>query len=177
MEELIVKNISKKFKDLQIFNDLNLNVQKGTITGIIGSNGSGKSVLFKLISGLIQIDSGEILLDNKILSKDFDYLPNTGIFIDSPGFIPYISGFENLKLLGQINNTITEKDIINFMKLLNLDPFSKTKVKNYSFGMKQKLGLIQAIMENQDLILLDEIFNGLDFQSQNRFVGLNMTLV
>ena len=103
-------------------------------------------------------------------------MPNTGIFIDSPGFIPYISGFENLKLLGQINNTITEKDIINFMKLLNLDPFSKTKVKNYSFGMKQKLGLIQDIMENQDLILLDEIFNGLDFQSQKEVKAILLNL-
>ncbi len=166
MESLILENIYKSFKDNILFDNIDLKLEPGTITGIVGGNGSGKSVLFKIICGLMKPDSGKVALGDKVLSKDFEYLPNTGIFIDSPGFIPYYTGMENLKLLAGIKNETSEESIREWMKFLNLDPDLKTKVKNYSFGMKQKLGIVQAIMENQDIILLDEIFNGLDFRTQ-----------
>ncbi|WP_300408585.1 ABC transporter ATP-binding protein [Lagierella sp.] len=166
MERLILDNISKSFKDNILFDGIKLQLEPGTITGIVGGNGSGKSVLFKIICGLMKPDTGTVMLGNKVLSKDFEYLPNTGIFIDSPGFISYYTGLENLKLLAGIKGDISEEEIKNWMRFLNLDPDLKTKVKNYSFGMKQKLGIVQAIMENQDIILLDEIFNGLDFKTQ-----------
>lgn len=166
MERLVLENISKAFKDNVLFNNINLELEPGSITGIVGGNGSGKSVLFKIICGIMKPNTGKVLLGEKILSKDFEYLPDTGIFIDSPGFIPYYTGFKNLKLLAEIKGIISEDEIKEWMRFLNLDPELKTKVKNYSFGMKQKLGIVQAIMENQNIILLDEIFNGLDFKTQ-----------
>lgn len=165
MLQIAIDNISKKFKQNILFKDANLSIEKGSITGIIGANGVGKSVLFKLISGIYRADSGSIFIRGKEIGKDFDFPPDMGIFIDSPGFVPLFSGFKNLKMLSDIRGIISDNDIRKTMTLVGLNPSDTTAVKNYSLGMRQKLGIAQAIMENQDILLLDEPFNALDAES------------
>lgn len=161
-----LENIEKKFKNQIIFKNLDLNISEPKIIGFVGHNGSGKSVLFKLISGIYKPDKGNVFIRNQKLGKNnYDFAINTGLLVDSPGFIGLYNGFKNLKYLASINNLIDDNKIIDLMKELDLDPYSKTLTKNYSLGMKQKLGIIQAIMENQDIIILDEPFNGLDKES------------
>lgn len=168
MEWIIeTKNVCKSFTGVSVLNDINLRIQKGNIIGIIGANGSGKSVLFKLLCGFMRPDSGEVLVRGERIGERFDFPSDVGVLINEPGYIEVYSGFDNLKFLAQINNTIGDTQIIDAMKLVKLDPASKKKVKEYSMGMKQKLGIAQAIMENQDIIILDEPFNGLDFETSN----------
>lgn len=162
MNEIVAENIVKRFGKKQIFDKANLSVQKGTIVGIIGENGAGKSVLFKMISGIYRPDSGNIFIRGDKIGDHFDFPPNMGVFIDNPGFVPLFSGLKNLKMLADIKGAISENEIEEAMVLVGLDPGNKTSVKNYSLGMKQKLGIAQAIMENQDILLLDEPFNALD---------------
>lgn len=167
MSEIIkVKNISKSFKKINIFDNINLNINKNEIIGIIGSNGSGKSVLFKLICGLEKPDHGEISVRNKLIGKDIDFPESLGVVINTPGYIDIYSGFDNLKFLAGIRNIITDNKIKDTLTLVGLDYNAKTSVKNYSLGMKQKLGIAQAIMEDQEIIILDEPFNALDFKTK-----------
>ncbi len=166
-------NISKSFKNKIIYQNLNLEVKKGECIGIVGTNGSGKSVLFNLISGLINPDSGSVEVNNKTVGgKNGEFPDNIGVLINSPGYIDFYSGFYNLKLLAEINNKITDEQIYNTMKLCGLDPESKVPVKKYSMGMKQKLGIAQAFMENQDIILLDEPYNALDFTANKDITNI-----
>lgn len=173
MKEIIkIVNVSKSFKNNVIFNNINLSIKKGEIVGLFGFNGSGKSVLFKLISGIYRADSGEIFVNDKKVGIDIDFPDNLGISVDSPGFIDVASGFKNLKYLADIKNIITYDDIKNIMLKVGLDPSNKTLVKNYSLGMKQKLALAQAIMEDQEIILLDEPFNALDSVSYEKLINI-----
>lgn len=168
MESIIeTKNVCKSFNGVSVLNDINLQIQKGSIIGIIGANGSGKSVLFKLLCGFIRPDSGDIFIRGEKIGAKFDFPSDVGVLINEPGYIEIFSGFDNLKFLAQIKNKIGDHQIFDAMKLVKLDPSSKKKVKDYSMGMKQKLGIAQAIMENQDIIILDEPFNGLDFETAN----------
>ena len=167
-----VDNISKSYKDNQLYEDAHIEIKEGTTVGIVGPNGSGKSVLFKLIAGLEPVDSGSIVVRDKLVGKDCDFPQNLGIFVNQPGYIEYYNGFQNLKMLAEIQGIIDDETIKQYMVRLGLDPSDKTKVKNYSSGMKQKLGIIQAIMENQSIILLDEPFNALDFQANRDIIML-----
>lgn len=168
MNDIVIENIVKYFGKKKIFDEANLSVQKGTIVGIIGENGVGKSVLFKMISGIYRPDSGNIFIRGDKIGDRFDFPPDMGVFIDNPGFVPLFSGLKNLKMLADIKGAISEHEIAETMELVGLDPGNKTPVKNYSLGMKQKLGIAQSIMENQDILLLDEPFNALDEHSHQR---------
>jgi ABC-2 type transport system ATP-binding protein len=170
------KDVSKTFKTKVLYNNVNLVVEKGDCIGLVGANGSGKSVLFKLIAGLEQADTGSITVKGKPVGHNFDFPSGLGLFVNQPGYIEYYDGLTNLKMLAEIKNIIDEELIRTYMKKVGLDPEDKTKVKNYSEGMKQKLGIAQAIMEDQDLILLDEPFNALDFKTNNEVMELLFNL-
>lgn len=165
MSIIELKSISKKFKQNILFDRASLTINEGKMVGIVGGNGVGKSVLFKLITGLEYVDEGEIYVRGKKVGKNFNFPENVGLFVNQPGYIDFYDGFTNLKLLADIQSKINEKDIKDCMRKVGLNPEDKTKVKNYSAGMKQKLGIAQAIMENQNIVLLDEPFNALDFQT------------
>ncbi|WP_059047246.1 ABC transporter ATP-binding protein [Paenibacillus rubinfantis] len=154
--------IDKSFRGNLLFEQASASFESGRIYGIIGHNGAGKSVLFKMICGFIKPDRGLIHIDPKYRAKRSSFPRNFGVIIDRPGYIPGRSGFDNLKKLADIQRIITDKEITDVMQRVGLDPESKQKVKHYSLGMKQKLALAQAIMENQEVLLLDEPFNGLD---------------
>ncbi|KAB8137732.1 ABC transporter ATP-binding protein [Gracilibacillus oryzae] len=160
-----VNNVTKVFDKQVILKNVQLEVAKGKTIGIAGKNGSGKSVLFKIICGLTRADTGTVKIREEILGKHLDFPDNVGIFINAPGYIEIYNGFKNLKFLAAIKNKITDEQIKHTRSLVGLNPENKTKVKNYSLGMKQKLGLAQAIMENQDILILDEPFNGLDYKT------------
>ncbi len=146
----------------QILHDINVDFEKGKIHGLIGRNGSGKTMLMKCICGFVRYTSGEICVDGKRIGKDTDFPKNIGIIIETPGFIPYYSGYKNLKLLAGLKNKIGKKEIEETIELVGLDPKLKKAVRKYSLGMRQRLGMAQAIMENPDILILDEPMNGLD---------------
>lgn len=163
---ICLAGVSKKFKEKIIFEGLNLEVAKGECIGIVGENGVGKSVLFKMITGLMRMDKGEIFIDGELLGEQFDFSEKIGAVINYPGFFDYYSGYDNLKYLSLIQNKIKDKEIFYAMDMVGLDPQLKTKVGKYSLGMRQKLGIAQAIMERQEILILDEPFNAIDYKSQ-----------
>ncbi len=160
--EIVVKNLMKEFKNIIILNDVNLKFLDGNIYGLHGRNGSGKSVFLKLLCGLYLPTSGTILYDNKIYNFKNDFPPFVGALIERPSFFADMSGYDNLKLLASIKKVADDNQILEAMKVVNLLD-QKDKIFNkYSLGMKQKLGIAQAIMENQKVIILDEPFNGIE---------------
>lgn len=162
MEIIKIENVTLKIKENLILNNINVEFEKGKIHGLIGRNGSGKTMLMKCICGFVKPTSGEIFVRGKKVGKDFDFPPDVGIIIETPGFIPYYSGLKNLKLLAVLNKKIGVDEVKNAMQKVGLDPELKRHVRKYSLGMRQRLGLAQAIMENPDILILDEPFNGLD---------------
>lgn len=158
-----ITNLTKDIKGIKILNNINLNLEIGKAYGIIGRNGSGKSMLFKAICGLINATSGNIKVFNKPI-KDGSFPDDTGIIIEHPGFLPQYSAFKNLKILASINNKISDEKINETISLVGLDPNNKKSVKKYSLGMKQRLGIAQALMESPKLLILDEPMNGLDLE-------------
>lgn len=160
-----IKGYNKELDGNIILKNINLQLQGGKIYGLIGRNGSGKSILLKSICGLAEIKSGEISINNKIIGKDIEFSSDIGAVLDGAGFIPYLSGFKNLKLLAAINNKITDEEIKLTMKSLLLDPNDNKPYKKYSLGMKHKLALAQAIMESPKMLILDEPFNAIDKES------------
>lgn len=157
-----VSNLFLTIKKVPILVDINISFRRGQIHGLIGRNGSGKTMLMKCICGFVKPTKGTITVDGKRIGRDCDFPENTGIIIETPGFIPYYSGYKNLKLLAGLRRKITADDIRNTMKTVGLDPQLKRHVRKYSLGMRQRLGLAQAIMENPELLILDEPMNGLD---------------
>lgn len=157
-----IKDLSLTIKKTEILKKINISFEKGKIHGLIGRNGSGKTMLMKCICGFIKPTYGEIAVNGKRVGKDCDFPDSIGIIIETPGFIPYYSGCKNLKLIADLNKKINKDEIKSAMKQVDLDPDSKLHVKKYSLGMRQRLGLAQAIMENPDLLILDEPMNGLD---------------
>ena len=145
-----------------ILTDINVNFERGKIHGLIGRNGSGKTMLMKCICGFVSPTKGWITVDGKRIGKDCDFPDSTGFIIESPGFIPYYSGYKNLKQLADLRKKITAEDVQEAMRAVGLDPNLKRHVRKYSLGMKQRLGLAQAIMEDPELLILDEPMNGLD---------------
>lgn len=159
---ITVSNLNLTLQKNEILKNITVEFERGKIHGLIGRNGSGKTMLMKCICGFVKPTSGEIIVDGKRIGKDCDFPKNTGIIIETPGFIPYYSGFKNLKLLADLNKKISRGDIRKTMQQVGLDPDLKRHVRKYSLGMRQRLGLAQAIMENPDLLILDEPMNGLD---------------
>ena len=157
-----INNIDLTIGKTNILKNITVSFDEGKIHGLIGRNGSGKTMLTKCICGFIKPTGGEITVDGKRVGKDVDFPKNMGIIIETPGFIPYYSGYKNLKLLAGLNNKISKQEIKKSMEQVGLDPDLKRHVKKYSLGMRQRLGLAQAIMENPKILILDEPFNGLD---------------
>lgn len=157
-----VKNVSLTLQKNPILNEINIIFERGKIHGLIGRNGSGKTMLMKCICGFVKPTAGMVFVDGKQIGKDCDFPSDTGIIIETPGFIPYYSGYKNLKLLADLRRKISGNDVKNAMKKVGLDPELKRPVRKYSLGMRQRLGLAQAIMENPRLLILDEPMNGLD---------------
>ena len=162
MDAIIVKNLTKKFKEATVLDNVNITFESGKVHGLIGRNGSGKTMLMKCICGIVPPTSGEIIVNEKRIGKDVDIPKNVGVIIETPGFIPNYSAFNNLKFLAALNNKIGKEEIRNAIKSVGLNPDDKKHVGKYSLGMRQRLGLAQAIMENPELLILDEPMNGLD---------------
>lgn len=162
MNIINVRDINLILGKTQILKDINVTFEAGKIHGLIGRNGSGKTMLMKCICGFIRPTSGEITVNGKRVGRDVDFPEDMGIIIETPGFIPYYSGYKNLKLLAGLNNRIGKDEIRNSMEQVGLDPDLQRHVRKYSLGMRQRLGLVQAIMENPKILILDEPFNGLD---------------
>lgn len=161
MENLKIENASKKYGNQIVLKDVNIVCKVGSITGIVGYNGCGKSVLFKCICGFEKLDSGGILVNGRP-KKNSELLKDTGIIIEEPAFLKQKSGYDNLKYLYMIRNKIDKKHLYLMMELVGLNPEEKKPVGKYSLGMKQRLAIAQAIMENPQIIILDEPMNGLD---------------
>lgn len=157
-----IKNLSLTIKKTEILKHINITFEKGKIHGLIGRNGSGKTMLMKCICGFVRPTEGTVHVNGKQIGKDCDFPDSVGIIIETPGFIPYYSGYKNLKLLADLNKKIDGAKIKEIMRQVGLDPDLKRHVRKYSLGMRQRLGLAQAIMENPDLLILDEPMNGLD---------------
>jgi ABC-2 type transport system ATP-binding protein len=157
-----VKNAKKEFKNQIVLDDVTVSFEKNKIHGIIGRNGSGKTVLFKCICGFMPLTEGEIIVKGKVIGKEVDVPEKTGIIIEAPGFLPNYSGYKNLKFLAAVHNKIDKCTIYESMERVGLDPKNKKHVSKYSLGMRQRLGIAQAIMEQPELLILDEPMNGLD---------------
>lgn len=156
-----VKDVSKKFKNVYILKNVNLVFEEGHIYGFQGRNGSGKTVLLKLLCGLYKATNGTIFYDNQELKNNI-YKFNVGALIENPKFFSDLTGYENLKILANINRKIDDKEIMATLELVNLVEEKDKKYSKYSLGMKQKLGIAQAIMEDPKIIFLDEPFNGIE---------------
>lgn len=160
--KLEIKNLSKKFKDVYVLKDINLTFESGKIYGFTGRNGSGKSVLLKIICGFYTPSTGEVLLDNYNYILNNDFPKSTRCLIEKPNFLPDLTGYENLKLLALIENKIGDKEIMDTIEKLNLKEEINKKYSKYSLGTKQKLGIAQVLMEDPELIVLDEPLNGIE---------------
>jgi len=160
--------LSKTIKG-DVLKDINVRLESGNIYGVVGRNGSGKTMFLRALAGLIVPTTGEIHIDDLILHKNMDFPHNMGLLIEKPSFLNYLTGFENLKLLADINKIASVETIKRFMTEYGMDPESPKKVKEYSLGMKQKLGIIQAIMEDPVLLVLDEPTSALDETTINIF--------
>lgn len=164
-EIIILKNIELKLKKTCVFQNLNFSCKPGEIIGITGANGSGKSVLFKLIAGLYSPSYGEVLINGENIVPERKIPANLGALIEEPGFINYYSGFKNLQYLASIRGVVGNQEINDTLKIVGLYEQKDQKVKTYSLGMRKKLGIAQAIMENPSILLLDEPMNALDKSS------------
>ena len=162
MQEIIVDHVSLQIKNAKLLSDINLTLHSGRVYGLRGRNGSGKTVLMKCICGFMRPTEGKVLVNGKVIHKDMDFLPSAGIIIEEPGFFPNYSGFKNLKILAGIQNTISDDKIRQTMELVGLDSTMKKPVGKYSLGMRQRLGIAQAMMEDPEILILDEPTNGLD---------------
>lgn len=162
-----LENVSKKFKSEEALRNVNIDFQKGHIYGIVGKNGSGKTVLFKTIVGFILPTSGHIYVNQKEIGVDVDFAEDVGLIIETPGFLSQYNAYKNLMYLADIRKKITRQQVINTINRVGLDAGSHKKVRNYSLGMRQRLAIAQAIMEDPELLILDEPMNGLDKEGIN----------
>lgn len=176
MLDIQIKEMSKRFKDNILYEGVNLSVPRGQTVGIVGANGAGKSVLFKLIAGLDYTDAGKIYVRGREVGRNLSFPKDLGFLVNQPGFIEFYDGFSNLKLLAEIQGKIDDEKIRHYMRLIGLNPDDKSRVKTYSSGMKQKLGIVQAIMEDQTIVILDEPFNTLDYQTNAETLRILLSL-
>ena len=171
-----IDNISKEFSGDIVLHPVSISFEKGKIYGIIGRNGSGKTVLLKIISGFLRPTTGTVTINGISLGKKNEFPKNTGILIEKPGFLPYKNGFQNLKYLSQIQKLINDQEIYKVLEQTGLTSAAKKLVRKYSMGMKQRLGIAQAIMENPEILILDEPMNGLDDQGASQMRKLFLQL-
>lgn len=157
-----VENVCKSFGKQEVLKNISIKIPRGSIHGVVGNNGSGKTVLMKCICGFMHCDKGKVMVNGKQVGKDVDFPEDIGIIIETPGFISYLSGYKNLKILAALKGKIGKKEIRETLIKVGLNPDMKKHVSKYSLGMRQRLGLAQAIMENPSVLVLDEPFNGLD---------------
>ncbi|MDC3414315.1 ATP-binding cassette domain-containing protein [Aquibacillus sp. 3ASR75-11] len=169
-------HVSKEIKNELILDDINLSLQKGFIYGFRGKNGSGKTMLFRALCGLILSTKGTISIGGITLGKEGSFPPSVGVLIEYPGFLNGYTGFKNLKMLANLNDVIDDNRISESIRLVGLDPNDKRKYRKYSLGMKQRLGIAQAIMEKPELIILDEPTNALDSDGVEEFKKLLLDL-
>ena len=163
--EINISNVNKTIKGVEILRDVSLKMVGGKIYGIQGVNGSGKTMLMRAICGLIRTDNGEIKINDKIIGKDLEFPESVGVLIEKPGLIDNYTAMQNLKLLADIRKKTTDQELREFLIKLKLDPDDKRKVKKFSLGMRQKVGIAQAFIDNPDLLILDEPFNALDSEA------------
>ena len=157
-----VNHVYKSFGKEQVLMDVNFSIPPGSIYGVVGNNGSGKTVLMKCICGFMKCDRGKIVVNGRQVGKDVDFPDRLGVIIETPGFIPNLTGYKNLKILAALKGRIGKSDIRETLQRVGLDPDMKKPVSKYSLGMRQRLGIAQAIMEDPKVLVLDEPFNGLD---------------
>ncbi len=162
MSIISVENVTKKFRENTVLNNVSLEIEPCSVTGLIGRNGSGKTVLMKCILGLISPTSGTIFVRGKQIGKDIDIPDNVGVIIETPGFLPNFSAYDNLMQLAKIRRKIGKSEVRAAIERVGLNPDDKKNVGKFSLGMRQRLGLAQAIMEDPDILILDEPMNGLD---------------
>ncbi len=163
-----VNHVKKAYKGNVLFTDLNFNVERGECCAIVGVNGSGKSVLLKMVCGLVRPDEGDITVGGEKLEKG-KFPRDIGVILDNAGFLPNETGLKNLSIIAGILRKATKEELEETMRLVGLDPASKVKVGKYSLGMKQRLAIAQAIMEKPSLLILDEPFNAIDQQTVKDF--------
>ena len=157
-----VENVTKSFGETVVLSHINAEFEKGKVHGLIGRNGSGKTMLMKCICGFVPVSSGRILINGQVLKKDIDMPKDIGIMIETPGFLPSYNAYRNLKFLADIRGKIQRQQIYDAIARVGLDPRSSRHVGKFSLGMRQRLGLAQAIMEDPEILILDEPMNGLD---------------
>lgn len=160
--EIIINDLCKSFGEEQVLKNINLKLSDNHIYGFVGRNGSGKSVLFKILCGLYHPTSGEVIVDGIDIHKKDVFPKDMRVLIEKPNFLPNLSGLDNLKLLASIQNKITEEDIILILKKLNLDKDMNKLYHKYSLGMKQKLAIAQVLMEDPKIMIFDEPLNGIE---------------
>lgn len=169
--KITINNLTKKFKDEIVLNNINMILESGNIYGIVGQNGSGKSVLLKIICAFYVPSQGEVLIDSINYCNGKNFPKNLRALIEKNAFLPDISGFNNLKLLAKIENKITDKEINESLKIVNLYEEKEKMFSKYSMGMKQKLGIASTLMEDPEIIILDEPFNGIDEESKEKITN------
>lgn len=162
MSVIKIENVSVEFAWEKVLQEINLQMESRKIYGLIGRNGSGKSVLLRCIIGFLEPSSGAVCINEKRIGKDIEFFDNIGFILNSPGFLPEVSGFKNLCYLASIKKIADKKKIAETMELVGLDPKSRKSVAKYSLGMRQRLAIAQAIMEEPEILILDEPMNGLD---------------
>ena len=162
LKKIEVYHVTKKIHGNKVINDISYTFETGKIYGLKGINGSGKTMLMRLLCGLIYPSEGKIVYDDEILGIDFNFPPSIGILLENPSFLDAYTGIQNLKMVTEINQKISEIEIKNCLIKVGLNPDDSKKYKKYSLGMKQRLGIAAAIMENPEVLLLDEPFNALD---------------
>lgn len=162
MEGIQVSHVYKAFGKEQVLQDISFDIPEGHIYGVVGNNGSGKTVLMKCICGFLRCDRGIIRVNGKRVGKEVDFPDRLGIIIETPGFLPNLSGYKNLKILASLKERIGKDEIRATLRKVGLDPDMRKPVAKYSLGMRQRLGIAQAIMEDPNVLILDEPFNGLD---------------
>lgn len=161
-ERIVIEHVYKSFGREKVLKDVSLVIPAGTIYGIVGNNGSGKTVLMKCICGFMHPDQGKIYVNGKQIGKDCDFPDGLGVIIETPGFLPHLSGYQNLKILASLKAKIGKEEIRDTLRKVGLDPSMRKPAARYSLGMRQRLGIAQAIMEDPEVLILDEPFNGLD---------------
>ncbi len=154
--------VRKSFGEEEVLRELSWEMERGKVYGIVGNNGSGKTVLMKCICGFLPVSGGTVQVGGKYVGTEVDFPESLGVIIETPGFLTNFSGRKNLEILAQLRGKITGSDITRVLRQVGLDPEMKKPVSKYSLGMRQRLGIAQAIMEDPELLILDEPFNGLD---------------
>lgn len=159
---VVIDRVTKRFGEEMVLKETTMTMKRGKVYGIVGNNGSGKTVLMKCICGFLPVTSGSICVGQKYIGRDTDFPESLGLIIETPGFLTEYSGKKNLEILADLNRKVSGKGIRECLQKVGLDPDLKKPVSKYSLGMRQRLGIAQAIMENPEFLILDEPFNGLD---------------